>query len=503
MLKPFDFQVEAIEAAENGWKDSLQRLLIVLPTGTGKTLIIGKLVEQLDVRTLILENGIEIVNQTAEALDWLCPNVKVGILQGKHKPPPDAQIIVASVQTLSRNDCLDRWKRYGFELVVCDEAHHTVASIYRKIVKAFGCLSEGGCRLLGLTATGKRGDHVALGHVYQEIVYQRSLGEMIMKNYLVDFKWIRINTDIQLIDLSSDKASDFDSEELEPLINTANRNRLIVEAYLKYGESRKTLCFASSVNHAISLAAEFRGAGIRAAHIHGKMSSKARKQLLDEFKNCLIDVLINYNLLIEGYDQPDICCLIMGRPTRSWTLYMQMIGRGTRKYEGKADCLIMDIADVCHHHDIWDLPTLLGDELKDAPASYILKNLTNQDIPKPLNWKAITESQQGYIQGEKEVIAELIGNKLWAEFLELVRKGNCEYYIGFNRTVTITLSDDEKISMIPEKDGFQVEAVNQGQLFKMTNGAVSPPWAIEMVKTYLDTKYNLGGDVTEPRYRID
>ena len=124
MLKPYDFQIEAIEAAEDGWRDGLQRVLTVLPTGTGKTLIMGKLAERLGVRTLILENGIELVHQTAEALEWLCPDVKVGILQGKHKPPADAQIIVASVQTLSRKECLDHWKGYGFELIICDEAHH-------------------------------------------------------------------------------------------------------------------------------------------------------------------------------------------------------------------------------------------------------------------------------------------------------------------------------------------------------------------------------------------
>jgi len=498
MLKPYDFQIEAIEAAEDGWRDGLQRVLTVLPTGTGKTLIMGKLAERLGVRTLILENGIELVHQTAEALEWLCPDVKVGILQGKHKPPADAQIIVASVQTLSRKECLDQWKDYGFELIICDEAHHVVASTYQRIVKAFGCLRPRGCRLLGLTATGIRGDHVALGHVYQDIVYQRTLGDMIMADYLADFKWLRVNTDVQLVDLRSGQASDFDSEELEPLVNTVNRNRLIVEAYLKYGENRKTLCFATSVNHAISLAKEFRRAGIRAAHIHGKMSSKARKQVLDEFKKGLIEVLTNFNLLIEGYDQPDIRCLIMGRPTRSWTLYMQMLGRGARKCEGKTDCLIMDVADVCQHHDIWDLPTLLGEELKDTPASAILKKLTEQDVPKPLNWKATTETQQGYTRNEQEVIAELIGNKLWAEFLELIGKGNYDFNIGLNRTVTITLSDDEEISMIPEKDGFKVEAVNQSDVFKLTNGVVSSPWAIEMVKTYLDSKYSLGSDVTEP-----
>lgn len=502
MLKPYDFQIEAIEAAEDGWRDGLQRLLIVLPTGTGKTLVMGKMIERLGVRTLILESGIELVHQTAEALEWLYPDVKIGILQGKYRPAADAQIIVASVQTLSRKECLDQWKDYGFELIICDEAHHVVASTYQRIVKAFGCLRTGGCRLLGLTATGKRGDHVALGHVYQDIVYNRTLGEMIIAGYLVDFKWLRINTDVQLVELSSGQASDFDSEELEPLINTENRNRLIVEAYLKYSEKRKTLCFATSVNHAISLAEEFRRAGIRSAHIHGDMFSKARKQVLDEFKKGFIEVLTNFNLLIEGYDQPDIRCLIMGRPTRSWTLYMQMLGRGVRKCEGKTDCLIMDVADVCQHHDIWDLPTLLGEELKDTPESAILKKLTEQDVPKPLNWKATTESQQGYTSSEQEVIAELIGNKLWAEVLELIHKGNYSFNIGMNRIVTIALSDDEKISMIPEKDGFQVEVVNQCNLFNLTNGVVSPPWAIEVVKAYLDTKYNLGGDVTESRCSI-
>lgn len=497
MLKPYGFQIEAIEAAVEGWMCGLLRLLIVLPTGTGKTLIIGRLVERLGVRALVLENGIELVHQTSEALAWLCPGVKVGIIQGKHKAPSDAQIIVASVQTLSRDECLDKWSNYGFGLIVCDEGHHAVAASYQRIIKEFGCFNVDGCRLLGLTATGKRGDHVALGHVYQSIVYQRTLDEMIVAGYLADFKCVRISTDVQLVDLSSGKGSDFDSEELEPLVNTVNRNRLIIESYIKYGDKRKTLCFAASVNHAVNLAEEFRRSGIRAAHIHGKMSDKVRKQVLDEFKNGLIDVLTNYNLLIEGYDQPDIRCLIMGRPTRSWTLYMQMLGRGVRKCEDKYDCLIMDVADTCQHHDIWDLPTLLGQELKDTPASSILQKLWKEDTPKPFHWNAITESEHEHTQSSQEVIAELIGNKLWAEFLELVHKGNYALNIGLNRTVTITLSDDEKIMMIPEKDGYQVELVNKQNQIKLTNGVLSPAWAVDMVRAYLEPKNSLGGESTE------
>lgn len=503
MLELYNFQIESIEAVEEGWRNGFQRLLIVLPTGTGKTLIMGKLVEKTGATTLILESGIELVHQTAETLGWLCPEIKIGILQGRHKPPVDTQVIVASVQTLSRKECLNQWKDYGVKLIICDEAHHVVASTYRKIIKQFGCFNEGACKLLGLTATGKRADNVALGHVYEDIAYHRTLGEMIMENYLTDFKWLRIDTDVQLRELESGKASDFDSEELEPLINTVNRNRLIVEAYLKYGEKRKTLCFAASVNHAISLAEDFRRASIRAAHIHGRMSTKARKQILNEFKNGLIEVLINYNLLIEGYDQPNISCLIMGRPTRSWPLYMQMLGRGVRKCEGKTDCLIMDIADVCQHHDIWDLPTLLGEELKGTPTSTILRKLTEQDVPKTLNWKATTEGEQGYNRGNQEVIAELIGNKLWVEFLDLVHNSSYNLTIGLNREVTITLSDDEKISMIPEKNGFQVELLNQSDLLNLTNGVVSPPWAVEVVRTYLNTKYSLGGDGTESGYSIN
>jgi len=314
-------------------------------TAFGKTVVAIKLIAERNVNTLIIVDKVNLVTQWKKRLtefltiNEVLPeriedkkrgrkkaNSAIGQL-GAGKDNLSGIIDIAVMQSLNRmgevKDCV---KNYG--MIIVDEAHHVVASTYQRIVKAFGCLRPRGCRLLGLTATGIRGDHVALGHVYQDIVYQRTLGDMIMADYIADFKWLRVNTDVQLVDLRSGQASDFDSEELEPLVNTVNRNRLIVEAYLKYGENRKTLCFATSVNHAISLAKEFRRAGIRAAHIHGKMSSKARKQVLDEFKKGLIEVLTNFNLLIEGYDQPDIRCLIMGRPTRSWRCTCRCSGGG-------------------------------------------------------------------------------------------------------------------------------------------------------------------------------
>lgn len=504
MLNPYDYQIEAIEAVEEAWKAGLQRILEVLPTGSGKTLIMGKIIEQSHSVTLVLEQGIELVHQTAEVLKWLCPNEMVGILRGKRNFPSGATIVVASVQTLSRPESLDEWKHYGFELIICDEAHHIVAPSYRRILSEFGCFQPKGCRVLGLTATGKRGDHVALGHVFEDIVYERTLEEMILAGYLADLRPIIVKTDVQLLDLRTGKTGDFNPDDLEPLINTVNRNRLIVETYLEYGENRKTLCFATSVNHAINLAKDFRRAGIRAAHIHGRMSQRARKRVLEEFKNGAIQVVVNFNLLIEGYDQPDIGCLIMGRPTRSWTLYMQMLGRGVRKCEekGKTDCIVIDVADIYEHHKIQDLATLLGEELKDSPASAILKEAVEKEqqreIVKPMNWNRITKSK-GHEQSEQEIIAQMIGNKLWAKFLDMIRNGNYDFTLGENHTITVALSDDEHVSLKPEKNGFQIEAINHQNHYDLTSGIVSPPWAIEVLKAYLDTRINTGDEDSEPR----
>ena len=494
-LEPYDYQLEAIEATVDGWRDGVQRGLIVLPTGTGKTLIMGKVVERSGFCTLILEQGIQLVSQTAEALRFLCPGMTVGVLQGSRIPPPGAQIIVASVQTLSRAKHLSRWKDYGFKLVICDEAHHGVAVSYRRIFQELGCFQSAGCRLLGLTATGRRGDRVALGHVYEDIFYQRTLEDMIVEGYLADLRAIRVKTDVQLLDLRTGQKGDFDSEDLEPLINTINRNRLIVETFLQHGKKRKTLCFATSVNHAIHLAADFRNAGISAAHIHGEMSLKARERVMDDFHKGFIQVLTNYNLLIEGYDEPAISCLIMARPTRSWTLYMQMLGRGVRRCEGKENCLIIDVADICDHHQIWDLPTLLGEELKDSPAIAILKKATEQEEPKIFRWNT-TMATESRDQIEYQEVAQLIGNRLWFELLELIRRRGYDLQIGING-LTITLSEDEYISVIPEGDGFQVAAVNQKYIFNLSGGVVSPPWALGVTKSYIEARDISEGDQAE------
>lgn len=490
ILQPYDYQVEALEAVNQGWGDGVQRGLVVLPTGTGKTLIIGEVAKTAN-RVLVLEQWSHLVRQTAEALTYLCPQLSVGILQRSLEPKPDDFTIVASMQTLARPVRLQRWKDFGFDLIICDEAHHGVAASYRTIFQELGCFDPGGTRLLGLTATGKRGDRVALGHVFQEIFYQRTLEEMILQGHLVDLKAVRVSTDITIEELDLLKKQDFGAEQLEPLINTENRNQLIVEAFLHHGGQRKTLCFATGVQHAMDLAEKFRQAGVTARHIHGRMSSKARKQVLEEFNQGQIQVLTNYNLLIEGYDEPPISCLIMARPTRSWTLYMQMLGRGVRRCEGKENCLVIDVADICRNYEVWDLPTLLGEELKHLISkNNHQSNGAGMEV-KTFSWNkgTINKVSTGYWA---EYLSGLVGNRLWSEFLELLRRRGLGLVDG-NGGLTIALSPDEYVTVVPEGDGFQVDAISFGQSIHISQGVISPPWSIRLVSTYIESRIDIGG----------
>ena len=358
MLALRDYQREAIRAIIRQASAGVRRQLVHLPTGSGKTLVAAALSEKANGRVLMLVHRDELVQQSVEKVGFVWPEEQIGVVKAG-RDEHDRRVVVASVQTLANEERLARLGSASFTLVIADEAHHATSPSHVRVLEGLGVLPETapGRLLLGITATPERADGVGLGRVFQEIVYRKSILELIEAGYLADVKGVRVEThlDLRRVRVS---AGDFNAKDLSLAVDTENRNRLIVEAYERYGEGRKAVAFTVDIAHAQHVAEAFRAHGHRADWVAGEIPMAERKRRLAAFRDGETTVLSNALPLTEGYDQPSIGCVIMARPTRSATLFTEAVGRCLRTYPGKDDCVVLDLADS--RQDLCSLASLKG-----------------------------------------------------------------------------------------------------------------------------------------------
>jgi ATP-dependent helicase IRC3 len=368
MLSLRPYQKEAIEAILAAEVCGVRRPLLALPTGTGKTVIFAHLIRQREGRCLVLVHRDELIQQAAEKLSLIAPGLDVGIVKAA-KDEVDAPCVLASVQTLSREVRLARLP-LGFETVIVDEAHHAVAETYRRILTAVGSFDPDGPLTVGVTATPMRGDQVGLDAVFQQIVYRKSIMEMIIAGYLADIRGIQVGLKVDFRKLHT-RAGDFLEGEIEDMLMEADAPEHLCHAYLEHARNRKALLFTPTVHMAELMATVLNAQGIAAEMVCGDTPLDQRRAILQRLKTGETQVLCNCAVLTEGYDEPSVDAIILMRPTKSPTLYTQMIGRGTRLFPGKADCLVLDLVGATARHDLQTVASLAGlplEALKDGES---------------------------------------------------------------------------------------------------------------------------------------
>lgn len=359
------YQAEAETATISEYDKGVRRMMHVMATGTGKTVVFSKLYEAMKSRLpgqmLVIAHTDELVRQNAEAMQAVNEKMSVGMEMGvEHCDPLFDDIISTSVQTLGRKDTkrIEKFNWDKIDKVVIDEAHHGVTDGYHRILDAAGSLrDETNKLLLGVTATPNRPDGTPLSDLFEKVAFVYSIRQAIKEKYLVPIRGYRTVTDTSLDDVSKNDG-DFVKSELSAAVNSEKRNKQIVDVWLKLGEDRKTLVFTVDIQHAKDQAQAFRDRGINAEAIWGE--DPDRKDKLDAYREGKIRVLCNCNLLTEGFNDPSIACVVLARPTMSGILFTQMVGRGTRLCDGKIDLIVIDIVDGTSKHTLLTLPTLLG-----------------------------------------------------------------------------------------------------------------------------------------------
>lgn len=355
VLRPY--QTEALEAVLSSEAKGISKQLIVLPTGSGKTVIFSHLpmIRKESTPMLVIAHRAELLHQAKNKIQQMNPNLIVEIEQAQNIAGK-VDVVVASVPTMGRanSDRIEKFSKDYFKTIIIDEAHHAAAPTYRRIVDYFQPNL-----LLGVTATPQRSDSTRLIDVFQEIVYYKTIEDLIKQGWLTRLVGYRIKTETDLTEIEVSDG-DFVQSQLQDAVNNPKRNASIVAAYQEICKERKTLVFAAGVQHAKDLALSFTKNSIVTEVILGETPDEERSTILQKFRNNEIKVLINVGVLTEGFDEPSVQAIILARPTKSTLLYTQVVGRGTRLDEGKDNCLIIDISDTTKGKKPIGLPTLLG-----------------------------------------------------------------------------------------------------------------------------------------------
>ena len=272
----------------------------------------------------------------------VAPTAPHGVIRPGDQPRPFEMVQVASVQTLHRRAIKAATMELPeAKLVIVDECHHVVAQSYRSIIERYPASI-----LLGLTATPCRGDGRGLGSIFQAMIQCPQVGELVAQNFLVPTRvYAPIDPDLHGVHV---RRGDYVESELADRMDRPKLVGDIVTNWIKFGERRKTVCFATSVRHSIHIRDEFVASGVRAEHIDGTTPMDERDATLALLASGEIEVVTNCMVLTEGWDTPALGCLILARPTKQMGLYRQMIGRGLRPAADKSNCIVIDHSGVTY-----------------------------------------------------------------------------------------------------------------------------------------------------------
>jgi superfamily II DNA or RNA helicase len=334
-------------AAALGELETVASTMLVLPTGTGKTVIMAKLAANWNRgNVLLLAHRTELLEQARDKFGAELGYLPV-IEQAERGMDPDCLwqgglVLAASVQTMRNDKRLEKFKNHPFDLILIDEAHHAVAKSYRKVVDYFLALNPS-CKVIGVTATPTRSDETAMGTVFTSCAYQYPICQAIEDGWLTPVRQFLVT--IEGVDFSGVRTTrnefgeaDFNQADLEAVLIEEEPLHALARPILEQAEGRSGIVFTAGVGHAYLLAAvlnrERQGC---AAAVDGTTDKDKRRQLVKDFSEGRLQFLTNYNIFSEGFDCPQASLVVMGRPTKSILVYTQQLGRVLRPSDGLVD----------------------------------------------------------------------------------------------------------------------------------------------------------------------
>ncbi|MFJ8154842.1 DEAD/DEAH box helicase [Streptomyces sp. NPDC094468] len=377
-LRPY--QTEAIAALREGWTGGRNRLAVVLPTGAGKTVVFSHLAHQMldglgGRRALVIAHREELIEQAASKLLAVDPMLRVGIVKAQRDDHHDADVIVASVQTLAVQRRREAIRDIG--LVIVDECHHAAAPTYMEVLRHFGAWD--GVPVAGFTATMHREDG-GLAEVWEDVVFRLDILDMISDGYLCDVRGKAITVDTLDLNKVKTRGGDLIDGQLGKALEDSGALDAIAKAYVEHAADRAGVVFTPTVATAQGAAAALRAAGITAAPVWGDMGRDERRATLARYVAGDVQVLTNCMVLTEGFDAPHTSCIVVARPTKSAGLYVQMVGRGLRPAPGKRDALLLDVMGAASRHKLASMVDLTEREIGETTSGKSLREVAEEHV---------------------------------------------------------------------------------------------------------------------------
>lgn len=395
-LRPY--QQQARDRIHAEWDAGHTRTLLVLPTGTGKTIVFASVAaDQVRAgdRVLILAHRGELLEQAADKLQR-----STGLVSAVEKAESTCldswfRVVVGSVQTLQRTARLERFPQDYFGTIIIDEAHHAITDGYRRILDYFS-----GAKVLGVTATPDRGDMRNLGEVFDSLAFEYKLTDAIKEGYLCKImaQTIPLQLDITSVTMSGgDYAVGDLGTALDPYLEQ------IAAEMARRCKSRKTVVFLPLIKTSQKFRDLLNTYGFRAAEVNGQ--SDDRRQVLADFDAGKYNVLCNSMLLTEGWDCPSVDCVVVLRPTKVRSLYSQMVGRGTRLSPGKTDLLLLDFLWMTDKHELCRPADLVCEDR--TVARQMTETLAESGCPEDIEQAAAQASEDVVAQREEALAKQL------------------------------------------------------------------------------------------------
>ena len=426
-LRPY--QKEAVEKVLKAWEENTSTLL-VLPTGCGKTICFADIVKRVQpLKCMVLAHREELIFQAQSkirAVTGLDVQIEMAEyraeMAGLYGAPP---VVVSTIQThCGGGDGGGRMTKFNpddFGVLVIDEAHHATADTYRRVIDYYR--RNPNLKVLGVTATPDRADEEALGQVYESVAFDYEILDAIKNGWLVPIEQQMVHVDgLDFSDVRT-TAGDLNGADLAAIMEYEKNLHGIADPAIQICGERRALVFAASVAQAERLAEIFNRHRERcAAWVCGKTDKDERRKMLAAFAAGKLQYVVNVGCLTEGFDDAGVEVIIMGRPTKSRSLYAQMVGRATRPAEeiahalndapsdearramiagsGKPGCLIVDFVGNSGKHKLCTTADILGGNVSDEAVEMALKQM--RESGKPVDTAQALSNAEAEIERRRE-----------------------------------------------------------------------------------------------------
>ena len=392
------YQLEAKKAILNEWHKGNKKTLLVLPTGTGKTIVFSGVAEDCvrnGERVLIMAHRGELLDQAADKLSQ-ATGLKCAVEKAEDSCLGSwFRVVVGSVQTLMREKRLAQFPKNFFDTIIVDEAHHCISESYQKVLNYF---EES--KVLGVTATPDRGDMKNLGTYFESLAYEYTLPKAIKEGYLTPIKAQTIPLKLDLTGVGQ-QAGDFKTSDLGTALDPYLYQ--IADEMAKYCMDRKSVVFLPLVKTSQKFRDILQSKGFEAAEVNG--DSKDRAEVLADFDAGKYNVLCNSMLLTEGWDCPSVDCIVVLRPTKVRSLYSQMVGRGTRLFPGKEYLLLLDFLWHTERHELCHPAHLIAEN--EEVAQQMTKYIEEAGCPVVIE-EAEQQATDDVVSQREEALAKLL-----------------------------------------------------------------------------------------------